>query len=340
MASSCCHGLSVLSALRPLPSPRAVPAAAGARGACALRSGRGQWLGGSGLKPAGARVVSGRGFDWQQSRRQHVLVTCAADGKKDKKADIKYSSQMSAQLRTEATAPFRTFRMFLYLAFMGSAGLGGTISLVRTLTSALGAPAANTGLLQDNLVNLAVDAGAFLLFFLLYRSDSKSKDKQLARITREETMGELKVELTTGKVISLEQLRGSARVLLLAGDYNYVKQALDAAEQYKDALVERGVTIVPLVLPPNAPQTKELAVTDDKRWKAAPVVADKWVSWIAEQKRVAGVAPGSPVYISLRLDGRVRGSGVGIPPWQQISVALPPMKGFFQGPLDGLDGRV
>lgn len=33
------------------------------------------------------------------------------------------------------------------------------------------------------------------------------------------------------------------------------------------------------------------------------------------------------LYISLRMDGRVRGSGVGSPPWERLAVSLPPVSG-------------
>lgn len=45
-------------------------------------------------------------------------------------------------------------------------------------------------------------------------------------------------------------------------------------------------------------------------------------------------------YLSLRLDGRVRGSGVGYPPWKAFVAQLPPVKGLWSGLLDGMDGRV
>lgn len=47
-----------------------------------------------------------------------------------------------------------------------------------------------------------------------------------------------------------------------------------------------------------------------------------------------------PSYISLRLDGRVRASGVGFPPFEIIAAQLPPMRGIWAGPLDGMDGQV
>lgn len=45
-------------------------------------------------------------------------------------------------------------------------------------------------------------------------------------------------------------------------------------------------------------------------------------------------------YLSLRMDGRVRGSGVGYPPWNAFVAQLPPVKGMWSGLLDGMDGRV
>lgn len=46
------------------------------------------------------------------------------------------------------------------------------------------------------------------------------------------------------------------------------------------------------------------------------------------------------LYLSLRIDGRIRGSGVGPAPWSILAAQLPPTEGTFGGFLDGLDGRV
>lgn len=40
------------------------------------------------------------------------------------------------------------------------------------------------------------------------------------------------------------------------------------------------------------------------------------------------------------MDGRVRGSGVGYPPWNAFVAQLPPVKGIWSGLFDGMDGRV
>ncbi|CAO2173721.1 unnamed protein product, partial [Urochloa humidicola] len=48
-----------------------------------------------------------------------------------------------------------------------------------------------------------------------------------------------------------------------------------------------------------------------------------WFSWIRDQQESEGVTPGEDVYIILRLDGRVRRSGIGMPNWNDILQELP-----------------
>jgi hypothetical protein len=48
----------------------------------------------------------------------------------------------------------------------------------------------------------------------------------------------------------------------------------------------------------------------------------------------------APQYVSLRKDGRVRGSGMGCPPWAALAAQLPPEEGIWTGLLDGMDGKV
>lgn len=49
------------------------------------------------------------------------------------------------------------------------------------------------------------------------QSDHKYPRKQIARLTREETLGSLPIRLSSGKMLSLNDLRGTARVVLAAG---------------------------------------------------------------------------------------------------------------------------
>ena len=53
-------------------------------------------------------------------------------------------------------------------------------------------------------------------FAFLWKKDEEAKEKQMSRIGREERLGGLKVELTTGKIVRMQSLRGFSRVVLFA----------------------------------------------------------------------------------------------------------------------------
>ena len=63
------------------------------------------------------------------------------------------------------------------------------------------------------------------------------------------------------------------------------------------------------------------------RWKATPLNVEQWKAWFKEQADLAGAKIDRGLYISLRLDGRVRGSGLGPPPWQRLIAQLPKAEG-------------
>ena len=177
----------------------------------------------------------------------------------------------------------------------------------------------------------------------------------MARISREERLGMLRVQLTTGKMVNLEQLRNFARPVLVVGSKEAVEQNMavrtlqypaarrrcpirctappshpgtgtplhsatrsphaiamvhgaQAAEPFREKLLERGVLTVPVVLDGGVPELPELEEGDTK-WRAKPVLIDKWKAWMTEQMSSAKLEEGQAVYLSLRMDGRVRGSG-------------------------------
>uniref|UniRef100_A0A0D9ZMX8 Protein LOW PSII ACCUMULATION 1, chloroplastic n=1 Tax=Oryza glumipatula TaxID=40148 RepID=A0A0D9ZMX8_9ORYZ len=240
------------------------------------------------------------------------------------------SSTSMAKIRSEVLSPFRSVRMFFYLAFMASAGLGALIALTQ-LIPALSSPA-RAAAAGETLKGLGIDVAAVSVFAFLYWRESKAKDAQVAKLTREENLSRLRIRAGEGRPpVPLGELRGTAR--------------LD--------LMERGVLVVPFSTDGNAPdlqfdeadeEEEEAAAAAGKMkrrlWQLTPVYTSEWAKWLDDQKKLANVSPDSPVYLSLRLDGRVRGSGVGYPPWQAFVAQLPPVKGMWSGLLDGMDGRV
>ena len=111
----------------------------------------------------------------------------------------------ATKMRSEAQAPFRVARMFLFGAFGANATLGFGIAPLQAVTKALGAP--NGAPLDQSLQNLGINLGCALFFGYLYKRDADGRDKQMARISREERLSNLKCELAGGKVVSLHDLR-------------------------------------------------------------------------------------------------------------------------------------
>lgn len=143
-------------------------------------------------------------------------------------------------------------------------------------------------------------------------------------------------------------MRGIARLVILAGPASFIAESFKLSEPFTETLLERGVLVVPFATDGGLPafefdENQDITTTSNKRrrlWQLVPFNVSEWSKWLDEQKKLANVSSESPVYMSLRMDGRVRGSGVGYPPWNAFVAQLPPVKGIWSGLLDGMDGRV
>lgn len=258
-----------------------------------------------------------------------------------------------ARIRSEVLSPFRSVRMFFYLAFMASGALGGLIALAQLLP-ALSDPARAAGA-ADTLKGLGIDIAAVSLFAFLYSRESKAKDAQVARLAREERLSRLKLRAGAaegaGRPFALGELRGTARLVVVAGPAEFVAESFRRSQPFLRELAERAVLAVPFATDGTTPELRldgsdedgaddDVARRSKRLWQLRPVYTTEWAQWLDDQKKLAGVPSDSPVYLSLRMDGRVRGSGVGYPPWQALVAQLPPVKGMWSGLLDGMDGRV
>lgn len=146
----------------------------------------------------------------------------------------------------------------------------------------------------------------------------------------------------------------------MAGRNEAVSVAMQKAERFRTELIKRGVLLIPVVfgeergapmerkgfgLPRTAAtslpsigedfekRTQSIAAKSrlkaEMRFKAEIISPDEWERWIRDQQKSEGVTPGEDVYIILRLDGRVRRSGKGMPDWQQIVKELPPLEALL-----------
>ncbi|KAG6434582.1 hypothetical protein SASPL_106220 [Salvia splendens] len=280
-------------------------------------------------------------YSIRRRKGRSSAVTCSAFGGPS-------SSEISstAKIQSEVLSPFRTVRMFFYIAFIASGSLGGFIALSQ-LVGALANPSRAADV-TDILKDLAIDIGAVSAFAFLYYRENNAKNAQVARLSREEFLSNLKLRVDERRIVPLCAFRGIARLVILASPASFIQDSFKLSEPFSDRLLEQGILVVPFVTDGGSPkfeyedkeETKDIDSKRKRLWQLAPVYAAEWNEWLNEQKKLAKVSPESPVYLSLRMDGRVRGSGVGYPPWNAFVVQLPPVKGIWTGLLDGMDGRV
>lgn len=268
--------------------------------------------------------------------------------------DIGYSFRRDLKLISEVQAPFRGVRRFFYVAFTAAAGISLVLTLPRLLISIKGDDGA-ADILQT-AGNAAINVGGIVVFVALFLWENKKEEEQLSQISRDETLSRLPLRLSTSRVVELVQLRDTVRPVILAGKKETVSLAIQKAERYRTELLRRGVLLVPVMwnenrapklekkgfgLPKKAPGslpsigedfekraqsiTAKSKLKSEVRFKAEVVSPSEWERWIRDQQTSEGVTPGEDVYIILRLDGRVRRSGRGMPDWQQIVEELPPM---------------
>ncbi|EIE24367.1 hypothetical protein COCSUDRAFT_83671 [Coccomyxa subellipsoidea C-169] len=228
----------------------------------------------------------------------------------------------------------RALRLVLFGFFGISASVGALIATTQVIASLGGAQRALP--LADVAQSLGIDLAAAGTFAFFLRRDLQARDKQIARLTREERLGALPLSLANGRRVKVGQLRSFSRVVIAAGSPEQVAAAVQAAEPLREQLQERGVLVVPLPIFPGDPASSNGAApaessgsssADDLRWKATPLRLEEWKAWFDEQTALANANLDKGLYISLRLDGRVRGSGQGPPPWQRLIAQLAPLEG-------------
>lgn len=253
----------------------------------------------------------------------------------------KAPSREGAALRAEAESPFRVFRIVIFGFAIVSAGIATLFTIPSIIGSIGGAPNAKSS--AEVGMDMGINVGAVALFTFLYRRDSAAREKQIDRLVREDELGACQLELANKRVLRLAQLRSFSRAVILAGSADQVRAALAAAEPFKADLVERGVLVIPLPMYGGTREDIDLIQQlspDDLKWKACPIRTDQWKKWFDTQANAAGKVTAHGLYVGLRLDGRVRASGTGIPPWGAFVAQLPKSEGIFSGFLDGMDGRV
>ncbi|CAD6231386.1 unnamed protein product [Miscanthus lutarioriparius] len=268
--------------------------------------------------------------------------------------DIGFGFRRDLKLISEVQAPFRGVRRFFYVALTAAAGISTFFTIPRLVLAVRGGDGAPD--LLETAGNAVINIGGIVVLVALYFWENKKEEKQITQISRNETLSRLPVRLSTNRIIELVQLRDVTRPVILAGSKASVTRALQRAERYRTELLKRGVLLFPVIFgasqkdqtKPRGFGTRRAAASvpsvggdfekrtesiaaksrlkSEVRFKADIVSPEQWgkdLSWIRDQQESEGVTPGEDVYIILRLDGRVRRSGIGMPNWNDILQELP-----------------
>lgn len=188
----------------------------------------------------------------------------------------------TAKIRSEVLSPFRSVRMFFYLAFVASGALGGLIATTQ-LIAAFGNPS-KAPVVPEITKGLIIDIGAVSIFAFLYYRENKAKNAQLAKLSREEDLSNLKLRVDQNRILPVSAFRGIARLVILAGPASFIAEAFKLSEPFTEGLVERGVLVVPLATDGSLPsfefeeseEMKELTAKRKRLWQLAPVYVTEW----------------------------------------------------------------
>ena len=202
---------------------------------------------------------------------------------------------------------------------------------------------------DDALSVLATNVVFFLLSAGFTVVDLKRRRSALSRLRRELALGDMQViqrdKFRNERVFPLASLRQAARVAIVYGDADKVARDLAAATPYRRRLEQSRILVVPVVRrsrdgvgePPASavadvgPGRWELLKdvvlawpgAGAGRWLAWPTRNDAWAGYFRRLLASAGAAADAGGYVTLGVNGQVRGSGVGAPSWDVLLSTFP-----------------
>lgn len=256
------------------------------------------------------------------------------------------SEEMNIKLRNEAKNPFRFARLTILGGLGAGAGIGLLIILSRLIIR-LTSPSSNIDL-DETIKNLAINSTALFAIGYVLKLDLEKRDKEIERLKKEDDIGRLLVNLGSSRVVPLSRLRQSTRPVLVVGPESYVKEVMKNAEKWKTEFRRRGVVFVPFIrrFGSEISSSKGFATTStamklrqqlkdeglisgesgdgggmvapsEKRWRCEPVGESDWEAWTNAMLIENDMYESTSLYAQIQLDGSVRTSGGGIPPFRQ-----------------------
>ena len=238
----------------------------------------------------------------------------------------------------ESTAAFFFPRLLLF----GGTALGLAASIPQSIGGVARGDEDALSVLGSNVVFFVIAAAVSFL-------DLKTRKSTLDRLQRELAIGDMQViqrdKFRNERVFPLQSLRQAARVALVYGDAKKVAADLQAATPFRRRLEQSRILVVPVIDRPRGgvagagdaevadvgPGRWELLKDVVKawpgagagRWLAWPTRNDAWAGYFQRLLESAGADPTSGGYVTVGVNGQVRGSGSGSPSWDVLLSTFP-----------------
>ena len=202
---------------------------------------------------------------------------------------------------------------------------------------------------DDALRVLGANVVFFVLAAALAAADLRRRKTALDRLQRELALGDMQViqrdKFRNERVFPLQSLRQAARVAVVYGDAEKVAKDLAAATPYRRRLEQSRILVVPVVDrgdkrgqgassdavadvgPGRWELLKDVVVAwpgaGAGRWLAWPTKNDAWAGYFRRLLLSAGAKNAAGGYVTVGVNGQVRGSGSGSPSWDVLLSTFP-----------------
>ena len=257
-----------------------------------------------------------------------------------------------AKLRAEASSPFQLVRTFLFGGLTAGASLGVIVSTARLLAAFGGAYE-----VEETLKTFGINVACLAVLGTLFVRELQSRDKNVQMAAKEEDLAMLQVSVSKDgeRSVPLAAFRGMYRPIIVAGSKGQVKKSMSQAAKYSNEFTARGIVVIPVVLnsedideklqqlkndpsfaassekdasqkgfgsPITATSSDSNIQPESKKWKLLPYDVDEWRKWI-QGLGIDDSGPKTEVYAQIQLDGVVRCSGMGPPPFERLLDDIP-----------------
>ncbi len=258
-----------------------------------------------------------------------------------------------AKLRAEASSPFQFVRLFLFGGLSAGAALGGIVSTAR-LAAAFG----GTYDLQESAQTFGINVACLLVLGSLFKRELDSRERNVAQAAKEEELAQLQVCVSRDgeRAVPISAFRGMYRPIIIAGSKGQVKKSMAKAATFAPMFATRGIVVIPVVLNEIDLDEKIQMLKEDvsfggkgfastssstsslpkpsEKWKLLPHDVDEWREWIGKLG-IDSKGATTEVYAQIQLDGVVRSSGQGPPPFEKLISDIPELDSLLSRLGDG-----